>query len=367
MLSLFVVFALLVRSASSQTIFKYSIEEKSPTNTIIADFAKELNVKSNTGTFRLYALLPLNENLFSVEQRSGQLRIQSRLDREQMCAKRQCACQSCLVSLQLVVETVERTLSKVVEITVRDLNDHSPTFDQQSATRTIHIKENVPLGYRIVLPTANDPDEGMRSKAPRGTRAGTRHVALSGSNSVQSYRLHGTHADDFDVDFSSFDVPYLIVRSSLDRQRQSSYSLTLVALDHGDASRSDSIQLDVHVLSMNQSVPTFVQSVYNIDIREDTVIGTTVLNIEATSDSAEKVFYELLTDSPFIIDRLTGQIQLSKTLDYEREKSYRLTVRAFERSVPAYASIFIRVLDTNDNSVSMRIKVEGQHNKRAGH
>jgi len=178
-------------------------------------------------------------------------------------------------------------------------------------------------------------------------------------NSVQSYRLDGTNSDDFDIDFSSFDIPYLIVRSSLDRQRKSYYSLTLIASDHGEPIRSDSIQLNIYILNINDSIPTFLQSVYSIDIREDTLIGTTVLKIEAINDNNEQIFYEILTESPFIIDRLTGQIQLSQTLDYEREKSYRLTVKAYENSIPTYANIFIRIIDVNDNPVSMRIKVEG--------
>jgi hypothetical protein len=165
------------------------------------------------------------------------------------------------------------------------------------------------------------------------------------------------------VDFSSFDIPYLIVRSSLDRQRKRSYSLILTASDHGEQSHSNSIQLDIEILNINDSIPTFLQSVYNIDIREDAVIGTTVLNIEAINDNNENIFYEFLTESPFIIDRLTGQIQLSKTLDYERQTSYRLTVKAFQTSIPTYASIVIRVIDINDNPVSMRIKVEGTKKK----
>jgi hypothetical protein len=185
-----------------------------------------------------------------------------------------------------------------------------------------------------------------------------------GINSVQSYRLDGENSDDFDVDFSSFEIPYLIIRSSLDYHRKSSYSLTLIASDHGEPQRSDSIQLEIHILNQNASIPTFLQTIYNIDIREDTVIGTTVLKVEAVNDNNEKIFYELLTESsPFLIDRLTGQIQLSRTLDYEREQSYRLTVKAYEKTIPTYASIFIRVIDVNDNPASMRIQVEGKNKK----
>lgn len=181
-----------------------------------------------------------------------------------------------------------------------------------------------------------------------------------GMNSVQTYRLDGPHSENFDVDFSSFDIPYLIVRSSLNHQNISSYSLLLTASDQGEQPRSSSIQLDIHILNINDSIPIFVQSIYSIDIREDTVIGTTILKIEAINDNNERIFYELLTESPFIIDRLTGQLQLSKTLDYEREQSYRLIVKAYENLIPSYATVFIRIIDINDNPVSMQIKVEGK-------
>lgn len=174
-------------------------------------------------------------------------------------------------------------------------------------------------------------------------------------NSVQSYRIEGDNADDFDVDFSSITIPYLIVRSPLDRQRISSYALTLIASDHG---RSGSIQLDIRIT--NDSIPTFQQSVYRVDVREDAAIGTTLLKVEASSETEGKIFYEIVNESPFIIDRLTGQIQVKQLLDYEREKSYRLTIKAVENSIPTYAIVFIRVIDINDNAVAIHIRVQGQ-------
>ncbi|CAF0990876.1 unnamed protein product [Adineta steineri] len=333
------IFLIIFHRISSHTILKYTIEEKSPINTIVADFSKEFDIESN-GFYKIYEVLPLNHNLFSINNQTGQLKTQSIIDRDQMCLKQQCSCQSCDIILQLEIKIHEKILSKILEIKIKDLNDHSPSFDQQSLIHTIYIKENVPLGYRIVLPSANDPDEGL--------------------NSIQSYKLNGINSDDFDIDFSSYDIPYLIVRSSLDYERQSTYSLTLIASDHGQPSHSNSIEINIKILNINTSIPIFVQSVYNIDIREDTLIGTTILNIEASNDNNnEKIFYEILTESPFIIDRLTGQIQLSQTLDYEREKSYRLTIKAYNNQYPTYASIFIRVMDVNDNPVLITIRTEG--------
>jgi hypothetical protein len=186
-----------------------------------------------------------------------------------------------------------------------------------------------------------------------------------GFNSIQSYTLDGPNSDDFDVDFSSLDIPYLIVRSSLDRQRIPSYSLTLIASDHGQQPKplSGSIQLEIHIMNINDSIPTFLQTIYSIDIREDALIGTPILKIEAINDNNKQIFYELLTESPFLIDRLTGQVQLNKGLDYEREKSYRLTVKAYDDIIPTYAIISIRIIDINDNPVSIRVKTEGRNNK----
>ena len=181
-----------------------------------------------------------------------------------------------------------------------------------------------------------------------------------GLNSIQSYRLYGSNSDDFDVDYSAIEIPYLIVRSSLDRQRIATYSLTLIASDNGQQTgpRSGSIQLDIRI--MNDSIPTFLQTVYTIDVREDVSIGTNLLRVEAISDENKPIFYELPTDSPFIIDHLTGNIQLKQSLDYERNKSYRLIVKAYETSIPVYAIVFIRVIDVNDNPVLIQINVQGR-------
>ena len=158
-------------------------------------------------------------------------------------------------------------------------------------------------------------------------------------------------------------TPFLIIRSSLDRQRVSSYSLTLIASDHGQQPKpfSTSIQLDIRILSLNESIPNFPQSVYSIDVREDVLVGSSLLTVTATSENPSIVTYEFLTSSPFTIDSLTGQIRLNQSLDYEREKLYRLTVKAHADSMPGYAVIFIRVIDVNDNSVTIRIKAEGNH------
>ena len=146
--------------ASAEEIFKFTVQEKSPIDTLIADLSNQLLIKT-AASYSLQELIPTQGNFVSINNRTGQVRTRSLLDREEMCAKQQCSCQSCELPFQLLVINEQAIISKVIEIKVEDRNDHSPRFENQSMIHIIHIKENVPLGHRIVLPTANDPDEGM--------------------------------------------------------------------------------------------------------------------------------------------------------------------------------------------------------------
>ena len=143
----------------SEDMLRFTVEEKSPIDTLVADLSSELTLSTN-GLYSLSELLPLHRNFFAVDHRTGQLRTSAVLDREAMCAEQRCSCSSCELIFQVHVQTGQKSVEKMIEIRVKDLNDHAPSFDQQAVRHLIHIKENVPLGYRIVLPSANDPDEG---------------------------------------------------------------------------------------------------------------------------------------------------------------------------------------------------------------
>lgn len=156
----FVLFLLQLNFVFSSDIFKLSIEEKLPINTIVLDLVEKFRIRS-MASYSLVELLPINAHLFTVDNRTGHLMTLSMLDREQLCFRQQCSCDSCSIVYHLIVHNHPRVLEKIIEIHIEDRNDHSPTFEQESITHQIHIKDNVPLGHRIVLPSASDPDEGM--------------------------------------------------------------------------------------------------------------------------------------------------------------------------------------------------------------
>lgn len=151
---------LLVLRIHSEDILKYTIDEESPISTLIVDLSAELTLSNNV-LFTLNAFIPKNRNLFVLDTNSGQLRTADLLDREELCRKSHCSCQSCEMIYQVGIDMDGKHLEKILEIHIRDRNDHSPRFDSSTSRgHLIHIKENVPLGHRIVLPRAYDPDEG---------------------------------------------------------------------------------------------------------------------------------------------------------------------------------------------------------------
>ena len=143
-------------SAYGDDILKYTIDEKLPVHTFVADLS---NFQLN-GFSALHDVLPMHRNLFTMDNQTGHLLTRSILDRDDLCAKKQCSCLSCEIYLVLRSYTQNRTSNRIIEIRIKDRNDHVPTFDEPSMIHRLDIKENVPLGYRIVLPSANDPDEG---------------------------------------------------------------------------------------------------------------------------------------------------------------------------------------------------------------
>lgn len=90
-----------------------------------------------------------------------------------------------------------------------DINDYSPTFKQSFVQ--LSIAENVPVGYEIPLESAIDHDFGIFS--------------------IQNYELHPMINNPFRLIKGT--KPILKLNEPLDREKQTIYSLELIAVDGG--------------------------------------------------------------------------------------------------------------------------------------
>jgi protocadherin Fat 4 len=226
-----------------------------------------------------------------------------------------------------------RQSSVLVTVNVRDLNDNYPLF-----TQTVYsaiVKEELPSGQNIVTVSATDID--------------------SSSNGDVSYViLDGVGKDHFSIDSST---GYVTTTTSLDRETQDSYILTLQARDGGSPFKSTNATLNVTVQDVNDNTPYFDPATYaKVTLIEDTAIGSAVVTVTAKDSDIgvnKKVIYSLRgDDGRFQVNRTTGEITTLTSLNRETKINYILRVTASDSGLNPRSStvnVAVTVTDVNDN------------------
>ena len=97
--------------------------------------------------------------------------------------------------------------------------------------------------------------------------------------------------------------------TSLDRETNDTYSLTVRATDSGN--KTSTVPLVVKVTDVNDELPRFSQQVYYANVSEDAVRGTTVRRVTATDLdllvlNKEITYTSTGADAKFYINRATG-------------------------------------------------------------
>lgn len=236
-----------------------------------------------------------------------------------------------------------------VTINVNDINDHAPIFPQKQAT--FRIPEQTAIGTRFPLEPAIDADQGQLT---------TQGYLIKDGNVGQAFTLETRRGSN--------EVLYLdlVVNAVLDREKRSTFSLSLEAFDGGSPKRTDQMTLDITVQDINDNAPVFNQSRYHAVISENLQPGSNILQVFATdADQGDNglVLYELNrrqsdADCYFVIDSRTGVITLNKPLDFEMRRVHELVVQAKDNAThPEVTNAFvtIHVRDYNDNQPTMTI------------
>ncbi|XP_025729766.2 protocadherin Fat 4 [Callorhinus ursinus] len=218
-----------------------------------------------------------------------------------------------------------------VSIILLDVNDNPPTFLSPKLT---YIPENTPIDTIVFKAQATDPD--------------------SGPNSYIEYTLLNPLGNKFSIGTIDGEVR---LTGELDREEVSNYTLTVVATDKGQPALSSSTEVVVMVLDINDNNPVFVQALYKVEINENTLTGTDIIQVYA-ADGDEgtnaQVRYGIVdgnANQEFRIDSVTGAITVAKPLDREKTPTYSLTVQAADRgSTPRTdtTTVSIVLLDIND-------------------
>ncbi|KAL7861088.1 hypothetical protein AOLI_G00174370 [Acnodon oligacanthus] len=223
------------------------------------------------------------------------------------------------------------TSTAQVSVILLDVNDCPPVFTSQ---KMAYVQENTAVDTVVFKAQATDAD--------------------SGPNSYVEYSLGGSYGIKFSID--NIDGSVRLV-GELDREEMANYTLTVIATDKGQPPLSSTMEVTMVVLDVNDNTPSFSQNIYDIEIEENMLSGTDVLQVFA-SDADEgtngQIRFSIAAgngNSDFRIDSVTGVISVAKLLDRETRPSYSLVVQAADRgSSPRVdrATVNIVLLDVND-------------------
>uniref|UniRef100_A0A8C5S868 Cadherin domain-containing protein n=1 Tax=Laticauda laticaudata TaxID=8630 RepID=A0A8C5S868_LATLA len=223
------------------------------------------------------------------------------------------------------------TSTAQVSIILLDVNDNPPSF---ISPRLTYIPENTPIDTIIFKAQATDPD--------------------SGPNSYIEYNLLNPSGNKFSIGTIDGEVRLI---GELDRETVSNYTLTIIATDKGQPFLSSSTDIVAIILDINDNNPLFAKKLYKVEIAENTLTGTDIVQVFATDNdesSNGQVRYTIIsgnTNSDFRIDSVTGVITIAKPLDREKIAAYSLTVQSTDRgSSPRIDTTIVNIflLDIND-------------------
>lgn len=279
-----------------------------------------------------------SDSVFGIEPDKGELRLIGHLDRERESE----------YFLNVTVYDLgkpQKSFSRMLAITVLDVNDNAPKFEKSLAS--FKILENVANGTVIFQVNATDADLGENARI--------------------AYSLV-TDTPDFTVDRKT---GVLSVCGQLDRERQDSYELRIRATDrNGGSTSADKPDLDnpalysealvrITVLDVNDNAPKFALKSYTVKVREDVPVWSVIAVVEASDpDEAQagvveySFFEEMDGEGYFEIDKVSGTVRTTRKLDFEERPVHMLQIVASDKGEPSLfseTSLIIEIVDVNEN------------------
>lgn len=227
-----------------------------------------------------------------------------------------------------------RRTTAMLTITLTDINDNSPKFNQSSYDA--YLSENLPPHSFVYQVKATDID--------------------SPKNAIIQYSIsEGPDKAVFDIDKQTGDITSKI---SFDYEEKFLYILNIIAANP-DSTMFGTAEVQVHITGVNEFYPRFIQPVFHFDVSESTEVGTRIGTVQATDqDSGDdgKVYYLLVgssNDKGFSINTETGTISVSRNLDRETQSRIVLTVMAknaggIRGNDTDEAQVIVTVQDGND-------------------
>ena len=316
-----------------QSSYSVSVFENQTLHSIIIKVNASTNVDS---TYIIYSFRSSNnyrgnsEGTFQINGITGEISLAQHLDFERLIP---CPC---FFQILAQASNFESSSFVYVYIYVRDVNDNYPMF--KSHILEFNLNEEKSNGTFVGRLVAQDSDSGL--------------------NGEIEYFIYDT----------SLDVPFIIrldgsILSTqiIDHEDPSSnniFSFICVARDKcgTDCSLSQVVSVLIRITDINDNRPVFSSNIPdNLSISENIVPPKDLTVLTATDLDQISIFeieYSIImgnTNAVFSINQRTGHLSLAKTLDFETQTNYNLTVNVCDGKFCSQHNLKIRIIDIDDS------------------
>ncbi|XP_068616335.1 protocadherin-18-like, partial [Brachionichthys hirsutus] len=327
--------------AFAEQAYSIDLMENSPLGTLLIDLnATDPDEGSNGKVFYSFSshVAPKILETFKINPESGHITLIKKVDYE------------ATASYELDVQAQDLGpnsipgLCKIV-VKVVDVNDNKPEININLMTpgkeEVAYISEGAPVDTFIALVRVDDSDAGLNGGVV---------CRLHGHG---HFRLQKTHERNY----------MILTNVSLDREKRSEYSLTIIAEDGGSPSLSTIKHFTVQVLDENDNPPSFEKSRYDVFKSENNSPGAYLMTVVASDPDlgtngqvTYTIVEALVQGSPIstyvTIDPSNGAIYALRSFDHEDVSRIPFTIQARDGGDPVLSSnttILLTVLDENDN------------------
>ncbi|KAM3867192.1 uncharacterized protein ACN63O_008935 [Diretmus argenteus] len=322
-----------VFSPGAQTVYKASLPENSPLDTVVVTVTATDADEGVNGevSYKFSRISDSAAKLFSLNQKTGVIKVRGPIDFEEG------------TTYEIRIEAKDGyglTSNAKVTIDITDVNDNAPVIYLKSLTNP--IPENVSPGTEVGIINVQDRDSDNNRQVRCSIQ---QNVPFKLVPSIKNYYS-------------------LVTTGQLDRELVSDYNITVTATDEGSPPLSSSKSLQLSLADVNDNPPVFEEQSYSAYVTENNKPGSTLCSVTARDPDWRQngtVIYSLLPGevngapvSSFVsVNGDTGVIHAVRSFDYEQFRSFKVHVMARDNGSPPLSSnvtVSVFITDVNDNS-----------------
>ncbi|XP_073342632.1 protocadherin beta-15-like [Pagrus major] len=316
----------------SQTVYKASLPENSPLDTLVISVsATDADEGMNGEVTYGFDHVSDETQVFSLNPKTGEVKVAGSIDYEKESS----------YEMQISAKDGLGLASyATIIIEISDVNDNAPVIHLKSLTNP--IPENVSPGTEVGIINVQDRDSESNRQVRCSIQQGAPFKLVP---SIKNYYS-------------------LVTTGQLDRELVSDYNITITATDEGSPPLSSSKTVQLSVADINDNPPVFEDQSYSAYVSENNKPGSTLCSVTARDPDWRQngtVIYSLLpgevngapVSSYLSVNGDTGVIHAVRSFDYEQFRSFKVQVMARDNGSPPLSSnvtVSVFISDVNDNS-----------------